>query len=65
MLEILTRFWQGQGSEQDIEILEDLADAMMLSSLCGLGQAAPNAVVDSLQHYRSAYESRVEGRKDG
>ncbi len=65
MLEILTRFWQGQGSEQDIEILEDLADAMMLSSLCGLGQAAPNAVVDSLQHYRSAYESRVQDRKDG
>ena len=61
MLEILTRFWQGQGSKQDMEILEDVASAMMLSSLCGLGQAAPNAVVDTLQHYRSTYESRVQG----
>ena len=32
---------------------------MMLSSLCGLGQAAPNAVMDSLQYFRSEYESRV------
>ena len=59
MLEILTRFWQGQGSRQDIEILEDLSSAMILSSLCGLGQAAPNSVVDTLHHYRSAYEARV------
>ena len=59
MLEILTRFWQGQGSRQDIEILEDLSSAMILSSLCGLGQAAPNSVLDTLHHYRSAYEARV------
>lgn len=59
MLEILTRFWQGQGSRQDIEILEDLSSAMILSSLCGLGQAAPNSVVDTLHHYRSAYEARL------
>ena len=59
MLEILTSFWQGQGSRQDIEILEDLSSAMILSSLCGLGQAAPNSVLDTLHHYRSAYEARV------
>ena len=61
MLEILTRFCQGQGSKQDIENLESLASAMMLTSLCGLGQAAPNSVVDTLAHYRSAYETRVQG----
>jgi NADH:ubiquinone oxidoreductase subunit F (NADH-binding) len=60
MLEILTRFWQGQGSKKDIEVLEDVASAMMLSSLCGLGQAAPNSVVDTLHHYREAYEARVQ-----
>jgi NADH:ubiquinone oxidoreductase subunit F (NADH-binding) len=32
---------------------------MMLSSLCGLGQAAPNPIMDSLQHFRAEYESRV------
>jgi NADH:ubiquinone oxidoreductase subunit F (NADH-binding) len=61
MLEILTRFCQGQGSKQDIDNLESLASVMMLTSLCGLGQAAPNSVVDTLAHYRSAYESRVQG----
>ncbi len=61
MLEILTGFCQGQGSKQDIENLENLASAMMLASLCGLGQAAPNSVVDTLHHYRSTYESRVQG----
>ena len=61
MLEILTRFCQGQGLKQDIENLESLANAMMLTSLCGLGQAAPNSVVDTLAHYRSAYESLVQG----
>ena len=61
MLEILTRFCHGQGLKQDIENLESLANVMMLTSLCGLGQAAPNSVVDTLAHYRSAYESRVQG----
>jgi len=61
MLEILTRFCQGEGAKQDIENLESLASTMMLCSLCGLGQAAPNAVVDTLRHYRSDYESRVQG----
>jgi NADH:ubiquinone oxidoreductase subunit F (NADH-binding) len=61
MLEILTRFCQGEGTKQDIENLESLASTMMLCSLCGLGQAAPNAVVDTLRHYRGDYESRVQG----
>ena len=59
MLQILARFCQGQGAKQDIENLERIASVMALCSLCGLGQAAPNAVVDTLCHYRSDYESRV------
>jgi len=58
MVEILGRFSRGEGQEHDIELLEALSSAMMLSSMCGLGQAAPNPVIDSLQHFRSAYESR-------
>jgi NADH:ubiquinone oxidoreductase subunit F (NADH-binding) len=61
MLGILEGFCQGQGSKQDIENLESLASAMTLSSLCGLGQAAPNSVVDTLLYFRSDYESRVRG----
>jgi len=59
MLEILERLSQGEGTEKDIRALQKLASAMMLSSLCGLGQAAPNPVMDSLQYYRDVYESRI------
>jgi NADH:ubiquinone oxidoreductase subunit F (NADH-binding) len=61
MVEILERFNQGEGSNKEIKDLEDLSSAMMLSSLCGLGQAAPNVIIDTLQHFRDAYESRVIG----
>ena len=59
MVEILERFYRGEGLKKDIKNLEDLSSAMMLTSLCGLGQAAPNAVMDSLQYFRDAYENRV------
>jgi NADH:ubiquinone oxidoreductase subunit F (NADH-binding) len=61
MVEILERFNQGEGSKKEIKDLEDLSSVMILSSLCGLGQAAPNAIIDTLQHFRDAYESRVAG----
>ena len=60
MVEILERFCRGEGFEEDIEVLQRLASTMMLSSLCGLGQAAPIPVIDSLQHFRSAYENRIQ-----
>ena len=59
MVEILERFHAGEGSKKEIKNLEDLSSVMMLSSLCGLGQAAPNAVMDTLQYFRDAYESRA------
>ncbi|GAH91526.1 unnamed protein product, partial [marine sediment metagenome] len=61
MVEILERFCRGEGLKKEIKDLEDLSSVMMLTSLCGLGQAAPNAVIDSLQYFREAYESRVVG----
>ena len=61
MLEILEKFCQGKGSMRDIEVLKKLSDVMMLTSLCGLGQAAPNPVVDSLQYFPDAYEKRIQG----
>ncbi|MFC2047688.1 NADH-ubiquinone oxidoreductase-F iron-sulfur binding region domain-containing protein, partial [Chloroflexota bacterium] len=51
----------GEGAGRDIKNLGDLSSVMMLASLCGLGQAAPNAVTDSLQYFRDAYESRIRG----
>ena len=60
MVEILERFCKGEGRENDITILGELADTMMLASMCGLGQAAPIPVVDSLQHFRGAYDQRIQ-----
>ncbi|MFC1953199.1 NADH-quinone oxidoreductase subunit F [Chloroflexota bacterium] len=62
MVEMLDRLSMGEGRKNDINILEELSGVMMLSSLCGLGQAAPNPVMDSLEHFRDVYEQRI--RKD-
>jgi len=59
MVEILGRFSRGEGLKRDIGVLEELSSAVMLSSLCSLGQAAPIPVIDSLQYFRDAYESRI------
>ncbi|HEY42298.1 MAG TPA: NADH-quinone oxidoreductase subunit F [Dehalococcoidia bacterium] len=61
MVGILGRFTRGEGSAHDIAAMERLSQAMMLSALCGLGQAAPNPVLDSLQYFRGEYDSRVKG----
>ena len=59
MVGILEKFATDDGTESDIKVLGELSDAMMISSLCGLGQAAPNPVVDSLQYFRTEYERRM------
>ena len=65
MVEILERFYKGEGAEKDIKVLEELSNAMMLSSLCGLGQAAPIPVMDTLQYFRNAYENRIKEKQGG
>jgi NADH:ubiquinone oxidoreductase subunit F (NADH-binding) len=61
MVETLERFGRGDGSEKDIKAMEVLADTMALTSLCGLGQAAPFAVLDTLKYFREEYEKRIPG----
>jgi NADP-reducing hydrogenase subunit HndC len=59
MVEIFERLDRVDGTERDIEALEELSEAMMLSSLCGLGQGAPVPVLDSLRHFRHEYDDRI------
>jgi len=59
MVEILGRLTQGEGVQEDIQVLEELSNVMMLSSLCGLGQAAPIPVLDTLKYFRNEYENRI------
>jgi NADH-quinone oxidoreductase subunit F len=62
MAEILGKFVRKEGSEKDIKLLEELSRAMMLASSCGLGQASPTPVLDSLQHFRNDYLSGIDAR---
>jgi NADH-quinone oxidoreductase subunit F len=60
LIEVLGQLARGEGSHGHIEILEDLSQVMMDSSLCGLGQSACVPVMDSLKYFRSDYENRIK-----
>jgi len=59
MLQIVERLAQGDGQADDVQALEDLSETMMLSSLCGLGQAAAIPVLDTIRYFRNDYETRI------
>jgi NADH-quinone oxidoreductase subunit F len=59
MIEILGRLARGEGVQEDTGTLEKLSKLMMQSSLCGLGQAAPIPVLDTLKYFRNDYENRI------
>ena len=63
MLEILNRITEGNGKEGDIERLEKLALNIKRSSLCGLGQTAPNPVLSTLKYYRHEYEAHINEKR--
>ena len=52
MLEILERITQGKGEEGDIEKLQELAESIKNSALCGLGQTAPNPVLSTIKYFQ-------------
>ena len=60
MVEILGRLARAEGSPDDVRVLEELSRVMMASSLCGLGQAAPVPVLDTLKYFRNDYENRIK-----
>lgn len=59
MLEILERICDGKGEEGDIERLEELAEGIKASALCGLGQTAPNPVLSTIKYFRDEYEAHI------
>jgi len=63
MDEILTDIIEGNGSEEQIELLHELALVMKDASLCGLGKTAPNSVLSTLQYFRDEYEAHVVDKK--
>jgi len=59
MLEILTRITNGEGVMEDLDRLEKLALTVKATSLCGLGQTAPNPVLSTLKYFRHEYEAHI------
>jgi len=63
MLEMLQRMTKGESNEEELVLLENLAQDIKVSSLCGLGQTAPNPVLTMFKYFRKEFEEHVkEGR---
>ena len=63
MEEILERITNGNGREEDIATLEELARNVKRASLCGLGQTAPNPVLTTIKYFRDEYEEHISEKK--
>ena len=61
--EIVTKICEGRGEMKDLELLEELAEAVKDASLCGLGQTAANPVLSTLRYFRDEYEEHIKKKK--
>jgi bidirectional [NiFe] hydrogenase diaphorase subunit len=57
LLDTITKL---QATQQDIAMLEELCDLVKHTSLCGLGQSAPNPVLSTLRYFSEEYKSHIE-----
>ncbi len=62
LLDMLTDITEGKGKESDIETLLDLGRDIISTSLCGLGQTAPNPVLTTIKYFRDEYESHIRDK---
>jgi len=62
MFEILDDFCSGKGNSKQLGLLEELAEVVKDTSMCGLGQSAPNPVLSSLQYFRDEYKDHIENK---
>ncbi len=60
MYHILERFTNGTATEVDLHHLEELCEMVRDTSLCGLGQSAPNPVLSTLRYFRKEYEAQIK-----
>ena len=62
LLELLDKFTKGKGTMEDLDTIEELAKHMKSSSLCALGQSAPNPVLSTLNYFRDEYVAHVQDK---
>ena len=63
MLEILEKITKGQAEMEDLDRLEELCNHLKTSSLCALGQTAPNPVLSTLRYFREEYIAHIVDKK--
>ncbi len=63
MVEILEKICNGSGEKGDLEKLEFLAKTVKSTSLCGLGQTAPNPVLTTLKYFGDEYKAHIEEKR--
>lgn len=63
LLEILERITEGKGTMKDLDDLEFLSEQIKASSLCGLGQTAPNPILSTLKYFRDEYVAHIMDKK--
>jgi NADH:ubiquinone oxidoreductase subunit F (NADH-binding) len=56
---LLDRFIEGEAEQKDLDLLEVLIDTISISSICGLGQAAPTSIKTALLYFRDAFKVNV------
>jgi NADH-quinone oxidoreductase subunit F len=59
MLEILTRITEGNGSMEDIDTIEQIAEGMETGALCALGQLTPGPIKSALRYFRDEFEAHI------
>ena len=60
LLEILTKITNGEGTEEDLKTLKELGQTIKDTSLCGLGQTAPNPVLSTMKYFWDEYIAHVK-----
>jgi len=63
LYEMLTKITEGKGTEEDLETMRNLAETIKLTSLCGLGQTAPNPVLSTMKYFYDEYLAHVRDKK--
>ncbi len=63
MLEIITDTTQGRGTLKQLDLLEELAETVAQTALCGLGKTAPNPVLTTLRYFRPEYEAHIKDKR--
>jgi NADH:ubiquinone oxidoreductase subunit F (NADH-binding) len=63
MVDILTGWTHGKSSPADMALIDDLTEALKLTSICGLGQFAHSPLSSVLSHFREEIDAHVQGHR--